>query len=89
MYELVGISHAAQTSVAVREKVAVAAGRDAGDFLEVFRAMLPENVIAAATDNGQMLGVIVFSILFAIAITRIPAAKCGRSVSFSKRPMTR
>jgi Na+/H+-dicarboxylate symporter len=35
--------------------------------------MLPENVIQAATDNGQMLGVITFSILFAVAITRLPA----------------
>lgn len=52
--------------------VTTAGGRKAGDFLGVFRAMLPENVISAATDNGQMLGVIVFSILFAVAITRLP-----------------
>jgi proton glutamate symport protein len=52
-----------------------AGGREAGDLLEVFRAMLPENVIAAATDNGQMLGVIFFSILFAVAITRIPVGE--------------
>lgn len=57
----------------VLEKVGVASGREAGDFFGVFRAMLPENVIGAATDNGQMLGVIVFSILFAVAITRLPA----------------
>lgn len=31
--------------------------------------------ILAASDNGQMLGVLVFSILFAVAITRIPAAE--------------
>ena len=41
-------------------------------MFEVFRSMLPENVISAATNNGQMLGVIVFSILFAVALTRIP-----------------
>lgn len=52
--------------------VAAASARDPGDFLGVFRAMLPENVISAASDNGQMLGVIVFSILFAVAITRLP-----------------
>lgn len=52
--------------------VAAAGGRKAGDFLGVFREMLPENVISAATNNGQMLGVIVFSILFAVAITRLP-----------------
>jgi DAACS family dicarboxylate/amino acid:cation (Na+ or H+) symporter len=60
-------------SAAVRDKVAAAGERQPGDLLEVFRAMLPENVVHAATDNGQMLGVIVFSILFAVAITRLPA----------------
>jgi DAACS family dicarboxylate/amino acid:cation (Na+ or H+) symporter len=57
------------------DTVANAGGRTAGDFLGVFRAMFPENVISAATDNGQMLGVIVFSILFAVAITRLPGAE--------------
>ena len=52
--------------------VTAAGGRKAADFFEVFRAMLPENMISAATNNGQMLGVIVFSILFAVAITRLP-----------------
>lgn len=41
-------------------------------MFEVFRSMLPENVVSAAAHNGQMLGVIVFSILFAVALTRIP-----------------
>jgi DAACS family dicarboxylate/amino acid:cation (Na+ or H+) symporter len=66
---------ASRASGAVREKVSVASGRTAADFLDVFRAMLPENVIQAATDNGQMLGLITFSILFAIAITRLPAGE--------------
>ena len=68
-------SSEAQASGEVLEKVAVAGERKAGDFFSVFQSMLPENVIEAATDNGQMLGVIVFSILFAIAITKIPAAE--------------
>jgi DAACS family dicarboxylate/amino acid:cation (Na+ or H+) symporter len=63
---------AATAGEQVVESVATAGGRKAGDFLGVFRAMFPENVISAATDNGQMLGVIVFSILFAVAITRLP-----------------
>lgn len=54
------------------QKVSAAGEKQAADFLGVFRAMLPENVIQAATNHGQMLGVIVFSILFAIAITRLP-----------------
>ena len=66
---------AANASGEVIDKVSVAGGRKAGDFFDVFRSMLPENVIDAATNNGQMLGVIVFSILFAVAITRIPATE--------------
>lgn len=66
---------AARASEDVVATVTTAGGREAGDFLGIFRAMLPENVISAATDNGQMLGVIVFSILFAVAITRLPGAE--------------
>lgn len=67
-------SHSASiASDAQKEKVATAGERDAADFLDIFRAMIPENVVKAASDNGQMLGVIVFSILFALAITRLPA----------------
>ena len=56
-----------------RAKVEQAGGRKTKDFFGVFKAMLPPNVIRAAADNGQMLGVIVFSILFAVAIARLPA----------------
>ena len=60
---------------AILSKVEQAGERDNGDMLEVFRSMLPENVVMAATENGQMLGVIVFSILFAVALTKIPYAE--------------
>ena len=53
-------------------KVEEAGKRKGKDFLGIFKAMVPENVVAAASDNGQMLGVIVFSILFAIAATQLP-----------------
>ncbi len=53
-------------------KVEEAGKREGKDFLGIFKAMLPENVLDAASDNGQMLGVIVFSILFAIAATQLP-----------------
>jgi Na+/H+-dicarboxylate symporter len=36
-----------------------------------FIRMVPTNVFAAAMDNGQMLGLIFFSVLFAIAMTRL------------------
>ncbi len=57
---------------AEKGKVEEAGKREGKDFLGIFKAMLPENVIGAASDNGQMLGVIVFSILFAIAATQLP-----------------
>jgi DAACS family dicarboxylate/amino acid:cation (Na+ or H+) symporter len=66
-------AHSGETAgSAAVETVTAASAREPGDFLGVFKAMLPENVISAASDNGQMLGVIVFSILFAVAITRLP-----------------
>jgi proton glutamate symport protein len=65
-------STAARASADEVAKVATAGTREARDFLDIFRAMLPENVISAATDNGQLLGVIAFSILFAIALTFLP-----------------
>jgi proton glutamate symport protein len=63
-----------------KEKVAIAGGREGKDFLGVFTAMIPENVVSAASDNGQLLGVIVFSILFAIAATQLPGDS-GKGVS--------
>lgn len=37
-----------------------------------FIRMVPTNVVSAAANNGQMLGLIFFSLLFAIAMTRLP-----------------
>jgi DAACS family dicarboxylate/amino acid:cation (Na+ or H+) symporter len=56
-------------------RVVAAGERVPGDFLAVFRSMLPENIVHAATDNGQLLGLIVFGILFAVALTRLPEAE--------------
>lgn len=41
--------------------------------------MIPVNVVEAAANNGQMLGLIFFSVLFAIAIARLPASQ-GQSL---------
>ncbi len=46
------------------------AGRDAGDVAEIFLRMIPTNVVAAAAD-GQMLGLIFFSLLFGFFMTRV------------------
>ncbi|SCZ63602.1 dicarboxylate/amino acid:cation symporter [Thiohalomonas denitrificans] len=46
------------------------AGRGMGDVADVFLRMVPVNVVAAAAD-GQMLGLIFFSLLFGYFMTRI------------------
>lgn len=45
-------------------------GRSAADLSDVFLSMIPPNVVQAAA-NGQMLGLIFFSLLFGFFITRI------------------
>jgi Na+/H+-dicarboxylate symporter len=56
------------------DKAAAAAerieGRGVGDIADVFLSMLPQNVIAAAAE-GQLLGLITFSLLFGYFMTRI------------------
>ena len=59
----------------VEEIASKVEGKDATDVLDVFKRMLPPNVIDAATDNGQLLGVIIFSLLFGFFMTRIQAQR--------------
>ena len=47
-------------------------GTGIGDVAEVFLRMIPANVVSAAA-QGQMLGLIFFSLLFGYYLTRIPA----------------
>lgn len=46
-------------------------GKGAGDVAEIFIRMFPPNIIKAAADNGQLLGIIVFSLFFGVFLTRI------------------
>lgn len=66
-------SQAASASVEEKSKVEAAGQKKAGDFVDLFKKMIPPNVFKAASDNGQLLGLIFFSILFALAMTRLPA----------------
>jgi proton glutamate symport protein len=50
---------------------AVVGDRGVGDVVDIFLRMFPPNVIQAATDNGQILGIIVFSLLFGFFLSRI------------------
>ena len=47
-------------------------GRSAADVVDVFLRMVPPNIIAAAA-KGQMLGLIVFAMLFGFFMTQIPS----------------
>lgn len=60
-----------EASAAEIAKVGAASNQEIG-YGDIFEKMFPTNVLEAASDNGQMLGVIVFSLFFGIAMTRIP-----------------
>lgn len=51
--------------------VARVGDKDAGDLAGVLLRMFPPNIVEAAADNGQLLGVIVFSILFGLFLARV------------------
>ncbi|WP_455234505.1 dicarboxylate/amino acid:cation symporter [Thiogranum longum] len=63
--EVLGLSEQAANQVA--EKVQ---GRTAADLTDVFISMVPPNIVLAAAE-GQMLGLIFFSLLFGYFMTRI------------------
>lgn len=54
----------------VAEAQAKVGGKDAGTIADVFLSMIPVNIVKAAAD-GQMLGLIFFSILFGFFMKRI------------------
>lgn len=62
--DMIGLS---EDVSAVTEKVE---GKGAGDIAEIFLRMVPTNIVAAAAD-GQMLGLIFFSLLFGYFMTRV------------------
>lgn len=47
-------------------------GRGGEEIFEVFLRMIPPNIFKAATDNGQLLGLIVFSLFFGFFIAKLP-----------------
>ena len=66
--EILGLSQEAAAEVS--EKVQ---GRSASDLSDVFLSMVPPNIVLAAAE-GQMLGLIFFSLLFGYFMTRIDKA---------------
>jgi len=63
---------------AITEKVE---GRGTSDVVEVFIRMVPPNIVAAAAD-GQMLGLIFFSLLFGYFMARIKEPFAGSQLAF-------
>ena len=45
--------------------------RSSGDVIDVFKRMIPENVVAAGSDNGAMLSIIFFSLLVGYTLSRL------------------
>ncbi|MGD8999123.1 MAG: dicarboxylate/amino acid:cation symporter [Granulosicoccaceae bacterium] len=56
-------------------------GRGASDVIEVFVRMVPPNIVSAAA-NGQMLGLIFFSLLFGYFLSRIGEPHAETQFSF-------
>jgi proton glutamate symport protein len=46
--------------------------RGSGDLWDIFKRMLPSNIFNAASDNGQLLGIIIFSILYGLFAGKLP-----------------
>lgn len=61
----------AETTSSEQDLMGKVEGKGAGDIVEVFLRMFPANIIEAASDNGQLLGVITFSILFGLFIGKL------------------
>ena len=76
LQSLFGLDQGA-ASIAV-EKVA---GRDISAVADVFLSMVPSNIVAAAA-NGQMLGLIFFSIVFGFFMTKISEAYAESQYNF-------
>ncbi len=67
MAELATLAHGAEEGAAV---AAATEGRGLGDLAGIFKSLFPPNIIAAGA-QGQMLGLITFSLLFGVFMTRI------------------
>lgn len=73
--DVIGLS---EVSESVTQKVE---GKGASDIVEVFLRMVPVNIVNAAA-NGQMLGLIFFSLLFGYFLTKINEPQCSTVKNF-------
>ena len=61
----------AATADSDKERFAVDRQDQAKDWTAIFKRMLPSNIVKAAAE-GQLLGLLVFSLMFGIAMTQFP-----------------
>lgn len=73
--QLIGLSENTDAVVAKVE------GKGTGDLVGIFLRMVPTNVVAAAAD-GQMLGLIFFSLLFGFFMTKIENVYAEKMYNF-------
>ena len=66
---------------ALSDTLAKVEGRSAADVVQVFERMIPTNVIAAAAE-GQMLGLIFFSLLYGFFLARSESAHAEVQINF-------
>ncbi len=69
------LANEAETETSAKERFTADRLHQASTNDNILERMLPTNIMAASTDNGQLLGVLVFSLLVGIAITQLPANK--------------
>ncbi|MGJ8696564.1 MAG: dicarboxylate/amino acid:cation symporter [Verrucomicrobiaceae bacterium] len=74
-------SHEASESELSKIDAAKAQSTEQGGFFAQMSGfllrMIPTNIFEAASNNGQMLGLIFFSLCFALALTRLPLKSVG------------
>ncbi|HHX83436.1 MAG TPA: dicarboxylate/amino acid:cation symporter [Pseudomonadaceae bacterium] len=68
-------------TTAVDTALASIEGRGGSDIVEIFIRMIPTNVVAAAAE-GEMLGLIFFSLVFGFFMTRIPQRQSETLLQF-------
>lgn len=65
----------------VASAVSAVEGRGGSDIVEIFLRMVPTNVVSAAAE-GQMLGLIFFSLVFGFFMTQIPTKQSEVLITF-------
>lgn len=76
---LLGEASESDATAALMERVE---GRGADEMVAIFERMFPPNIIEAASTNTQLLGIIVFSLLFGYFISRLKPAHRTAQASF-------